>query len=88
MRTGFELVALADRTRATVLQATPTLWRMLLEAGFASRPGLKMIAAGEPLPRDLADRLLAGGGRLWNLYGPTEAAICASGREIGLAATT
>lgn len=82
VRTGFELVALVDRNRATVLQATPTLWRMLLEAGFASRPGLKMIAAGEPLPRDLADRLLAGGGRLWNLYGPTEAAICASGCEI------
>ena len=61
-----------------LMQATPTLWRMLLEAGFASRPGLKMIAAGEPLPRDLADRLLAGGGRLWNLYGPTEATICAS----------
>ncbi len=82
VRTGFELVALADRTKATVLQATPTLWGMLLEAGFTARPGLKMIAAGEPLSRDLADRLLAGGGRLWNLYGPTEAAICASGGEI------
>ena len=82
VRTGFELVALADRSGATVLQATPTLWRMLLEAGFASRPGLKMMTAGEPLPRDLADRLLEGGGRLWNLYGPTEAAICASGCEI------
>jgi|FEC22Drversion2_1045045.scaffolds.fasta_scaffold00379_19 amino acid adenylation domain-containing protein len=82
VRTGFELVDLAARTQATVLQATPTLWRMLLEAGFASRPGLKMIAAGEPLPRDLADRLLAGGGRLWNLYGPTEATIYASGCEI------
>ncbi|MBI2737466.1 MAG: amino acid adenylation domain-containing protein [Rhodospirillales bacterium] len=82
VRTGFELVALADRLKATLLPATPTLWRILLEAGFASRPGMKMIAAGEALPRDLADRLLAGGGRLWNLYGPTEAAICASGREI------
>ena len=80
--TGFELVALADRSKATALLATPTLWRILLEAGFASRPGLKMVAAGEPLSRDLADRLLAGGGRLWNLYGPTETAICASGSEV------
>ena len=80
--TGFELVALADRSMATALLATPTLWRILLEAGFASRPGLKMVAAGEPLPRDLADRLLAGGGRLWNLYGPTETAVCASGAEV------
>ena len=57
---------------------------MLLEAGFASRPGLKMVAAGEPLPRDLADRLLAGGGRLWNLYGPTETTICSSGCELAI----
>ncbi|HET6221553.1 MAG TPA: non-ribosomal peptide synthetase, partial [Dongiaceae bacterium] len=84
VRTGFELVALAGRTKATVVLATPTLWRMLLEAGFVPQPGMKMISAGEPLPRDLADRLLAGGGRLWNLYGPTEAAICASGHEIGI----
>jgi amino acid adenylation domain-containing protein len=82
--TGFELVALADRTKTTALLATPTLWRILLEAGFASRPGLKMVAAGEPLSRDVADRLLAGGGRLWNLYGPTEAAICASGSELAI----
>ena len=82
VKAGFDLVALADASKATVLQATPTLWLMLLEAGFVSRPGLKMIAAGEPLSRDLADRLLAGGGRLWNLYGPTEATIYASGSEI------
>ncbi|WP_422003360.1 amino acid adenylation domain-containing protein [Reyranella sp.] len=83
--TGFELVALAGETNATVMGATPTLWRMLLEAGFSSRPGLKMIAAGEALPVDLADRLLAGGGRLWNLYGPTEATVFASGIELGRA---
>jgi amino acid adenylation domain-containing protein len=82
--TGFELVALAERTKASALLATPTLWRILIEAGFASRPGLKMVAAGEPLSRDVADRLLAGGGRLWNLYGPTESAICASGSELAL----
>lgn len=82
VRTGFELVALVDRTKGTAMLATPTLWRILLEAGFVGRPGMKMMAGGEALPRDLADRLLAGGGRLWNLYGPTEAAICVSGYEI------
>lgn len=79
---GVELVALAAKEGATLMQATPTLWRMLLEAGFRSHPGLKMVTAGEALPRDLADRLLAGGGRLWNLYGPTETAIYSSGGEV------
>lgn len=82
VRSGFELVALAKSSRATLMQATPTLWRMLLEAGFSSWTGLKMITAGEPMSRDVADSLLAGGGRLWNLYGPTEATIYASGYEM------
>ncbi|MBS0518327.1 MAG: amino acid adenylation domain-containing protein [Proteobacteria bacterium] len=82
VKSGFDLVARAQAVKATVMQATPTLWRMLLEAGFKSHPGLRMIAAGEPLTRDLADQLLAGGGRLWNLYGPTETTIYSAGREI------
>ncbi|MGQ0585170.1 MAG: non-ribosomal peptide synthetase, partial [Reyranella sp.] len=82
VKSGFELVALARKAGATLMQATPTLWRMLLEADFSSRHGLKMITAGEALPRDVADRLLAGGGRLWNLYGPTETALYSSGHEM------
>ncbi len=70
--------ALLDRIKTcgtTVMQATPTLWAILLEAGFKSWPGLKMLCGGEPLNRALADRLLAGGGALWNMYGPTETTI-------------
>ena len=82
VRTGFELVALAKKAGATLMQATPTLWRMLLEAGFSSWPGLRMITVGEAISRDVVDRLIAGGGRLWNLYGPTETTLYSSGREM------
>ncbi|MCX7361804.1 MAG: amino acid adenylation domain-containing protein [Alphaproteobacteria bacterium] len=82
VKAGFELVALAERAGATLMQATPTLWRMLLEAGFSSRPGLRMISVGEAISRDVVDRLIAGGGRLWNLYGPTETTLYSSGREM------
>lgn len=82
VKSGFELVTLARQAGVTLMQATPTLWRMLLEADFSSHPGLKMITAGEAVPRDVADRLLAGGGRLWNLYGPTEAALYSSSHEM------
>jgi amino acid adenylation domain-containing protein len=78
VRDGFALVERIRRSRATVLQATPTLWRILIEAGFRPNPGLKMLCGGEPLPRDLADSLLTGGGELWNLYGPTETTIWSS----------
>jgi amino acid adenylation domain-containing protein len=82
VKSGFELVAQVRKAGATLMQATPTLWRMLLEAGFSSHPGLKMITVGEAVSRDVVDRLLAGGGRLWNLYGPTETTLYSSGREM------
>jgi amino acid adenylation domain-containing protein len=79
-----ELLAEAIRTSgATLLQATPSGWRILVEAGWQGQPGLKMLTAGEPLDRTLAQRLLERGAALWNLYGPTEATIYATGREIG-----
>src|SRR3569623_1094927 len=59
----------------TLMQATPTTWRLLLEAGWQGHPGLRMLCGGEAMNRTLADRLLAGGGELWNMYGPTEPTV-------------
>lgn len=73
-----ELVKLINATGATMLQATPTLWRVLLEAGFQPAPGFKALCGGEPLPRDLAGQLIATGAELWNMYGPTETTIWSS----------
>ena len=75
---GVELARLLDSSQASMLQATPATWRMLLDAGWQSRPGMAMLCGGEALSRELADRLLAGGGTLWNMYGPTETTIWSS----------
>ncbi len=77
---------LADRlaaTRATVLQATPATWRLLLEAGWTGQPGLQALCGGEALPRSLAARLLDGGEALWNLYGPTETTVWSTVSRVG-----
>jgi len=79
---GNRLLACIERAKATALQATPATWRMLLEAGFRAPAGFKMLCGGEALPRDLANRLLAGDGRLWNMYGPTETTIWSSCLEL------
>jgi aryl carrier-like protein len=55
---------------------------MLLEAGFRAGTGFAMLCGGETLPRDLANRLLEGDGRLWNMYGPTETTIWSSCVEV------
>jgi amino acid adenylation domain-containing protein len=60
---------------ATIMQATPVTWRLLLDSGWNGSPRMKMLSGGEALPRALANRLLDTGGELWNLYGPTETTI-------------
>ncbi|MQA36887.1 non-ribosomal peptide synthetase [Rugamonas aquatica] len=72
---GAALARLLDSSNATIMQATPATWRMLLGAGWSGRPGLTALSGGEPLTRDLADSLLACTGALWNMYGPTETTI-------------
>ncbi|KOR39763.1 hypothetical protein ADT25_21135, partial [Xanthomonas oryzae] len=69
---------LLEQHAISVLQATPAFWQMLLDAGWQSRPGMRLLCGGEALSQTLAQRLRAGGGQLWNLYGPTEATIWAS----------
>jgi amino acid adenylation domain-containing protein len=64
-----------EASKATVLQATPATWRMLLEAGWEGSPDLKALCGGEALPRELADRLQARTRELWNVYGPTETTV-------------
>lgn len=65
--------ALLHGEGATVLQATPALWRLLADAEEV--PAVKALSGGELLPRDLADRLIDRCQSLWNLYGPTETTI-------------
>jgi amino acid adenylation domain-containing protein len=72
---GSLLADLLQRRHATMLQATPVTWRLLLDAGWEAPRGMKMLCGGEALPPELATRLLRGQGRLWNMYGPTETTI-------------
>ncbi|MEE4119692.1 MAG: amino acid adenylation domain-containing protein [Paracoccaceae bacterium] len=72
---GTPVVAAVNDGHATVLQGTPTLFGLLLEAGLAAPKGVKLLAGGEPMPPDLAERLMAHGAELWNMYGPTETTV-------------
>ncbi|MCC6456164.1 MAG: amino acid adenylation domain-containing protein [Caldilineaceae bacterium] len=72
---GSQLAQLLSDSQATVMQATPVTWRLLLESGWTGNPTLKVLCGGEALPRDLADRLLDQCASLWNMYGPTETTV-------------
>ncbi len=68
----------------TAVQATPSLWAMVLAAGRGEAlRGLTLMSGGETLPGHLARRLHPVAGRLVNLYGPTETTIWSTIQEIG-----
>ena len=76
------LAQLLIRHDVTVMQATPSTWRMLLDAGWAGKADLKALCGGEAFPLTYAARLLDRTATLWNLYGPTETTIWSMANRI------
>src|SRR5215212_7240899 len=72
---GSRLKTLLNDSKATVMQATPTTWRLLLLSAWQNETKIKILCGGEVLPNELARRLLALSDSVWNLYGPTETTI-------------
>ncbi|SDI53412.1 non-ribosomal peptide synthetase [Winogradskyella thalassocola] len=68
--------------RITMLQATPTTWQMLLDAGWQNRLPLKALCGGEALPLSLATKLFKRVDEVWNMYGPTETTIWSAVKQI------
>lgn len=72
---GIQLLALLESCGATMLQATPITWQILLEAGWQNKTHIKALCGGETLHHELAERILLHVDSLWNMYGPTETTI-------------
>ncbi|SDT70192.1 non-ribosomal peptide synthetase [Actinoplanes derwentensis] len=66
---------LVERHGVRHVQGTPSLWRLILDAAPDALRGVRVYAAGEALPVDLAERLAARSAGVTNLYGPTETTI-------------
>lgn len=75
VRNAEQLSELIAKSQATVMQATPSTWRLLLEGGWQGDRSLKILCGGERFPRDVASQLLEKCASLWNMYGPTEATV-------------
>jgi amino acid adenylation domain-containing protein/non-ribosomal peptide synthase protein (TIGR01720 family) len=77
------LLQIIEQQQVSVVQATPSTWRMLLDHPQAARlAGRKCLCGGEALAEDLAARLLAVAGQVWNLYGPTETTIWSAAYQL------
>lgn len=81
VREGAALARLIGDAGITHVQATPSGWQLLLDAGWDGAP-VTALCGGEALPLPLARRLRPLVGRLVNVYGPTETTIWSAAAEI------
>jgi amino acid adenylation domain-containing protein len=72
---GHLLRQLVEDEGITVVQATPSNFRLLLDAGWKGSKIRKALCGGEPFPIDIARRLLPIVDEVWNMYGPTETTV-------------
>jgi myxalamid-type nonribosomal peptide synthetase MxaA len=75
---GAALKRTLEASDVTLVQATPSTWRLLLVAGFSGSRSLRILCGGEAVTADLARQLLPRCRELWNVYGPTEATVWAA----------
>ena len=79
---GRLLLDFIEENDINYLQATPSTWQMLLDAGWTKRIPLKALSGGEALSLKLAKELLEKCDELWNMYGPTETTIWSTIKKV------
>ena len=82
---GAKLVELIAANKITLMQATPSTWRILLANDWKDQSKTAKLVAlcgGEPLPLDLVAELLPCVAELWNMYGPTETTVWSTCKRI------
>ncbi|MHA4806479.1 non-ribosomal peptide synthetase [Flavitalea flava] len=82
VKDGRLLLEIIRHEEISIMQATPSTWRMIVDAGWDNPFPLKVLCGGEALPAELADRLIRRSDSVWNMYGPTETTIWSSIREL------
>lgn len=79
------LISLLQQHQVTYLNATPSLWRLLMSE-WPEGLRLKAVSSGEALTRDLAELLLErAASQLWNVYGPAETSMLATSKFVASA---
>ncbi|MGH6628127.1 MAG: amino acid adenylation domain-containing protein, partial [Burkholderiales bacterium] len=76
------LARLIGSSGATHMQATPSLWRVLLASAETRLDCVHALVGGEALTAELASRLLHLAARLTQFYGPTETTVWSTAIEL------
>ncbi|CAH8292853.1 amino acid adenylation domain-containing protein [Mariniflexile fucanivorans] len=74
---GEILLKKAFDSKISLMWGTPSIWQILLDSGWTQPLAIKALIGGEPVPLNLAHKLLELCSEVWNIYGPTETTVCA-----------
>jgi enterobactin synthetase component F len=77
------LARLIRHSGVTHVQATPSLWRVLLSSSETRLNGVHALVGGEALSAELAARLKSMAARVTQFYGPTETTVWSTAFELG-----
>lgn len=81
---GGVLKSTLENKNITIMQATPSTWRLLLASGWRGSKKLKILCGGEAFPIDLARKLIPICLDVWNMYGPTETTVWSACKRLTL----
>ncbi len=77
------LIGHLSKQNISIMQATPSAWKMLLDANWEPETPIRVLCGGEALDDKLKDKLLTNNNiELWNMYGPTEASVWCSVKKV------
>jgi enterobactin synthetase component F len=77
------LAQLIRHSGVTHVQATPSLWRVLLACSETKLDGVHALVGGEALSAELAAQLKGMAARVTQFYGPTETTVWSTAFELG-----
>ncbi|HEY0067880.1 MAG TPA: amino acid adenylation domain-containing protein [Flavisolibacter sp.] len=77
-----KIISRLAEIKPTVIQATPSFYQLLFNAGWEGDKNLKCLCGGDMLSSELAANLSAGCRDLWNMYGPTETTIWSTLKKV------
>ncbi len=75
-------IQIIRQVNPTIIQATPSFYQLLFNAGWEGNKSLKILCGGDLLSNALLDLLIKSCGQLWNMYGPTETTIWSSVKQV------
>jgi amino acid adenylation domain-containing protein len=81
-RDGKALGRILRESQVTMMQATPSTYRLITEEDPESLANVEVISGGDALPADLGRTLVACSKGLQNMYGPTETTVYSSFHDL------